>query len=63
MRLREFVFRLKPPLDMQVRIEKLNTLTKAIRIAIDLESQQATQCTNNRSRANTWNRSKSWNRN
>jgi hypothetical protein len=36
--LREFIFGLRPPLDIQVRIEKLNTLTNAIRIATNLET-------------------------
>jgi hypothetical protein len=39
--LRDFIFELRPPLDMQVRIKKPNTLTKAIRITTNLESQQA----------------------
>jgi hypothetical protein len=38
---------------MQVRIEKLNTLTEAIRIATDLETQQAGQRTGNKRRAHT----------
>jgi hypothetical protein len=38
---------------MQVRIEKPNTLTEAIRIATDLETQQAAQRTDNKRRAQT----------
>jgi hypothetical protein len=52
--LRKFIFGLRPPLDIQVRIEKPNTLTKAIRIATDLEIQQAARRTDNGRRANTW---------
>jgi hypothetical protein len=52
--LQEFIFGLRPPLDIQVRIEKPNSLTKAIRIATDLEFQQAARRTDNGRRANTW---------
>jgi hypothetical protein len=52
--LREFMFGLRPPLNIQVRIEKPNTLTKAIRIATDLNIQQAARRNNNGRRANTW---------
>jgi hypothetical protein len=52
--LRELIFGLRPPLDIQVRIEKSNTLTKAIRIATDLEIQQAPRRTDNGRKANTW---------
>jgi hypothetical protein len=39
---------------MQVRIEKPNTLKKAIKIATDLEIQKATQHTDNGRRENIW---------
>jgi hypothetical protein len=37
--LRECIFELRPPLDIQARIEKPNTRRKAIRIATDLKIQ------------------------
>jgi hypothetical protein len=39
MRLHEFIFMLKPSLDIKVRIETLDILTKDIRIAMNLRSQ------------------------